>query len=53
VKKISGECIGRLSNNYSVLPQVLSVADMVSRGIGVHHCGILPILSDMVEILFS
>jgi antiviral helicase SKI2 len=26
---------------------------MVQRGIGVHHGGLLPILKEMVEILFS
>jgi len=26
---------------------------MVKRGIGVHHGGLLPILKEMVEILFS
>jgi antiviral helicase SKI2 len=35
------------------LPQVLQVKDMVSRGIAVHHGGLLPILKEVVEILFT
>merc|ERR1712157_639941 len=30
-----------------------SVCELVCRGIGVHHGGLLPILKEMVEILFS
>jgi antiviral helicase SKI2 len=32
---------------------VLIVCEMVQRGIGVHHGGLLPILKEMVEILFG
>jgi superfamily II RNA helicase len=35
------------------LPQVIRVGDMLSRGIGVHHGGLLPILKEAVELLFS
>ena len=35
------------------MPQVLQVRDMLLRGIGVHHGGLLPILKEMVEILFA
>lgn len=27
--------------------------DLLSRGIGVHHSGLLPILKEVVEMLFS
>ena len=47
------QTIARLSPNDAVLPQVLTVCEMVKRGIGVHHGGLLPILKEMVEILFS
>jgi antiviral helicase SKI2 len=42
-----------LSQNDSKLPQVMTVCEMVQRGIGIHHGGLLPILKEMVEILFS
>ena len=35
------------------LPQVMQMKDLLQRGIGVHHGGLLPILKEIVEILFS
>lgn len=35
------------------LPQVCRMRDMLSRGIAVHHGGLLPILKEIVEILFT
>ncbi|XP_048344709.1 helicase SKI2W [Sphaerodactylus townsendi] len=35
------------------LPQVVHMVDLLKRGIGVHHSGILPILKEVVEMLFS
>lgn len=29
------------------------MADLLGRGIGVHHSGILPILKEIVELLFQ
>jgi len=31
----------------------MKTVEIVKRGIGVHHGGLLPILKEMVEILFS
>jgi len=53
VKGFTLQTVARLSPNDANLPQVLTVCDMVVRGIGVHHGGLLPILKEMVEILFS
>jgi len=47
------QTVARLSPNDQCLPQVIKTVDMVKRGIGVHHGGLLPILKEMVEILFS
>ena len=35
------------------LPQVLRMKELVSRGIAIHHGGLLPILKEVVEILFT
>ena len=35
------------------LPQIQKTVHMLKRGLGVHHSGILPILKEMTEILFS
>jgi antiviral helicase SKI2 len=47
------QAVARLSPNDAQLPQVLTVCEMVTRGVGIHHGGLLPILKEMVEILFS
>ncbi|CAD6978253.1 unnamed protein product, partial [Tilletia controversa] len=35
------------------LPQILRMRELLSRGIGVHHGGLLPIVKGVVEILFQ
>ena len=34
------------------LPQLLRVKEMLKRGLGVHHAGLLPIVKEVVEMLF-
>ena len=43
----------RLSRSDRQLPQILRMRDLLSRGIGVHHGGLLPIIKEIVEILFG
>ena len=45
--------IFRLSEADRKLPQVVRTLDLLLRGIGVHHSGLLPIIKEMVEMLFS
>ena len=35
------------------LPQIHHLLPMLKRGIGVHHSGLLPLLKEVVEILFQ
>ena len=44
VHMFAAQTIARLSPNDASLPQVLQTCDMVTRGIGIHHGGLLPIL---------
>ena len=53
VQSFAIQTIARLSPKDQCLPQVTKTVEMVKRGIGVHHGGLLPILKEMVEILFS
>lgn len=53
VQGFAAQTVSRLSPVDASLPQVMTVCEMVCRGIGVHHGGLLPILKEMVEILFS
>ncbi|KTW31200.1 SKI complex RNA helicase subunit SKI2 [Pneumocystis jirovecii RU7] len=45
--------ISRLRIEDSRLPQIIRIRDILSRGIGVHHGGLLPIVKEIVEILFA
>lgn len=45
--------IQRLQGTDRELPQVLTMKEMLKRGVGVHHGGLLPIIKEMVEILFG
>lgn len=45
--------IQRLQGSDRELPQVVTMKEMLKRGIGVHHGGLLPIIKEMVEILFG
>ncbi len=33
-------------------PQILRLRDLMRRGIAVHHAGLLPIMKEVVEMLF-
>ena len=49
---VSG-ALRRLTGSDKGLPQVKFVQDLLQKGIGVHHGGMLPILKEVVEMLFS
>lgn len=53
IKLFVHRSIKRLQGSDQELPQVLAVKDRLMRGIGVHHGGLLPIIKEMVEILFA
>ncbi|KAJ5105562.1 hypothetical protein NUU61_002909 [Penicillium alfredii] len=43
----------RLKPEDRTLPQILRLRDLLSRGVAVHHGGLLPIMKEIVEILFA
>ncbi|GAA6066513.1 helicase SKI2W [Tachysurus ichikawai] len=45
--------LSRLRGGDRQLPQILQMKDLLKRGIAVHHSGILPILKEVIEMLFS
>lgn len=47
------KCLMKLKPEDRDIPQILTLQDSLKRGIGVHHSGILPILKEIVEILFQ
>lgn len=42
-----------LSEDDRRLPQIDSILPLLRRGIGIHHGGLLPILKEVIEILFQ
>nr|XP_053635360.1 SKI2 subunit of superkiller complex protein-like [Cherax quadricarinatus] len=47
------KCVDRLQGTDKELPQVIYMRNLLLKGIGVHHSGILPILKEVVEMLFA
>ncbi|KIK70472.1 hypothetical protein GYMLUDRAFT_65706 [Collybiopsis luxurians FD-317 M1] len=47
------KALSRLKGSDKKLPQIARMRDLLGRGIGVHHGGLLPIVKELVEILFA
>lgn len=45
--------IARLKPEDRILPQIRRLRELLARGVAVHHGGLLPIVKEMVEILFA
>ena len=45
--------LARLKTDDKQLPQIRRIRELLSRGIAVHHGGLLPIVKECVEILFA
>ncbi|RKF75046.1 putative ATP-dependent RNA helicase [Golovinomyces cichoracearum] len=53
IHMITEKSISRLKPEDRILPQILRLRDMLGRGIAVHHGGLLPIVKEIVEMLFA
>lgn len=53
IKIIFENAIDLLSDDDRNLPQIKGVLPYLLRGIGIHHSGLLPIMKEIVEILFG
>ncbi|XP_036382027.1 exosome RNA helicase MTR4 [Megalops cyprinoides] len=53
VEEVFSNAIDCLSDEDKKLPQVEHVLPLLKSGIGIHHGGLLPILKETIEILFS
>ncbi|XP_017775290.1 PREDICTED: helicase SKI2W [Nicrophorus vespilloides] len=47
------KCVKSLKEPDRNIPQIRRMREILERGIGVHHSGILPIIKEMVEMLFQ
>lgn len=53
IHMIIEKSVARLKPEDRVLPQIIRLRALLSRGIAVHHGGLLPIVKELVEILFA
>ncbi|KAK6163790.1 hypothetical protein DH2020_000654 [Rehmannia glutinosa] len=52
IRVFCDKAFSRLKGSDRNLPQVVRVQGLLRRGIGVHHAGLLPIVKEVVEMLF-
>jgi ATP-dependent RNA helicase DOB1 len=53
VKSIYMNAIQSLNDDDRTLPQIEHLLPLLQRGIGIHHSGLLPILKEVIEIMFQ
>jgi len=53
ISQVYNNAIESLGEDDRKLPQVEAMLPLLKRGIGIHHGGLLPILKEVTEILFS
>ena len=53
IEKIYLSAISKLSEDDQKIPNIQNFLPLLQRGIGVHHGGMLPILKELVELLFQ
>jgi ATP-dependent RNA helicase DOB1 len=53
VKSVFENAIQSLGDDDRTLPQIEHLLPLLRRGIGIHHSGLLPILKEVIEILFQ
>jgi antiviral helicase SKI2 len=53
IHMIIEKSIARLRPEDRLLPQIIRLRALLSRGVAVHHGGLLPIVKELVELLFA
>jgi ATP-dependent RNA helicase DOB1 len=53
VKNVFNNAIGGLAESDRKLDQIANILPLLEKGIGIHHGGLLPILKEVIEILFQ
>lgn len=51
--KFFDKCMSLLSKKDQAIPQISTIKELLKRGIGIHHAGLLPIIKETIEILYS
>ncbi|XP_065313106.1 exosome RNA helicase MTR4-like isoform X2 [Gordionus sp. m RMFG-2023] len=53
VEEVFNNAIDILSDDDKKLPQINHLLPILKKGVGIHHSGLLPIIKETIEILFS
>jgi ATP-dependent RNA helicase DOB1 len=53
IEQVFVNAIEALSDDDRRLPQVETLLPLLKKGVGIHHGGLLPILKEIIEILFQ
>ena len=53
VRSVFNAAVGTLSADDRSLPAIAKMLPMLERGVALHHSGMLPVLREVVEILFQ
>lgn len=53
VEEVFTNAIDSLSDDDKKLPQVEHILPLLKRGVGIHHSGLLPVIKEVIEILFQ
>lgn len=53
VEQVFSNALEALSEDDQQLPQVQTLLPLLKNGVGIHHGGLLPILKEIIEILFQ
>ncbi|GAO48543.1 putative ATP dependent RNA helicase [Saitoella complicata NRRL Y-17804] len=53
ISQVFNNAMNSLSESDRQLPQIEHILPLLRRGIGIHHSGLLPILKEVIELLFQ
>ena len=53
VSQVFNGALNSLTAEDKELPQIANILPLLRRGIGIHHSGLLPLLKEVIEILFQ
>jgi ATP-dependent RNA helicase DOB1 len=53
IEQVFNNAIDILSEEDKNLPQLKAMKEIIKKGIGIHHGGLLPLLKEVVELLFQ
>jgi ATP-dependent RNA helicase DOB1 len=53
VEKVFTSAMESLSEDDRALPAVQTILPLLKNGVGIHHGGLLPILKEVIELLFQ